>query len=77
MQRNLRVKLIGAGSQGIPHSKLTQQCKTRLFSIDDIIEILEEWREKGFVQKFVTKPSHSKRPVTVWRATQLILGLRI
>lgn len=77
MQRSLRTKLIAAGSQGITQTEITQKCRTKLFGIPEIVEILDEWREKGFIQKFITKPSHSKRPVTVWRATQLILGLRI
>ena len=76
LKRKLREKLIGSGADGISQHQLMQQCRTRLFKIADIEEILEDWRGKDWVQKFYTTQSHSKKPVIIWRATQLIVLAR-
>jgi hypothetical protein len=51
---------------------IVSKSRTRVWKGDDIREVLEDWRIRRLVQKFVTKPVTSKRPVTIWRATNLL-----
>ena len=76
IKRKLRETLIGAGVEGISQYNLTQKCRTKNHSIEDINEILHQWLTLNYVQKFIVNASHSKRPVTIWRATQLIVPVR-
>lgn len=69
--------LSAAGTEGITLRDLNQKCRTHIFKIPDIAEIISDWKERGLVQKFEVKQAHSKRPVTIIRATTLILKERL
>ena len=64
----LRYKLLAAGTQGLSQYELNQVTRTKVFSSNHMLEQLEEWEMKGWVQKFRVK-GISKHPKTMWRAT--------
>jgi hypothetical protein len=68
--------LIEAGLTGIGKFELGQKCRTRRHSIQDITEVLEIWKAKGYVQMFKVQKPHAKRPIETWRATELIRNVR-
>lgn len=77
LKKKMQRELVNAGVEGYPHQKLILKCRTKLWSVDDLKEILEDWRARGLVQKFTVKLATSKRPVTIWRATKAILVERL
>lgn len=70
-RQKLRQILLGAGLDGISQHKLNQKTKTLVWSTDTMIPILDEWERLQWVQKFTIR-DRSKRPMTVWRATNLL-----
>jgi hypothetical protein len=66
--QKLRHILLGAGLEGISQFHLNQKSRTRIFSVSDMMEVLEEWESREWVQKFKTQ-LFAKRPTTIWRAT--------
>ncbi len=69
--------MITKSLEGYPHAEFIQKCRTKLFKTDDIVEILTDWKIRGLVQKFEVKIATSKRPVSIWRATDKILSERL
>lgn len=64
----LRHTLLGAGLEGISQFNLNQKVRTRYFGVPDMMEILSEWEDREWVQRFKTR-LFAKRPTTIWRAT--------
>lgn len=66
--KKLRLILLGAGTTGVAQHILNQKTRTKIFQRDQMVEILDEWQIRGWVQKFVVV-GLSKHPKVVWRAT--------
>ena len=64
----LRHKLLSAGTTGISQYNLNQSTRTKVFQTDDMLEALQEWEHRGWVQSFRVT-GLSKHPKTMWRAT--------
>jgi hypothetical protein len=67
----VRRYLLGAGEQGISQSELNQKVRTRIYGADDLLELLEEWEKRSWVQKFRVKRG-SRAVAYIWRATTLL-----
>ncbi len=66
-QQKIRRVLLGAGLAGISRSKLNQKTRTRVFSAPQLIEIIDGWRAKGWVEVFMVPNQY--RDETIYRAT--------
>lgn len=77
LKRKMRQELIAADLEGIGQKALVMKCRTKIWKTEDIKQILEDWKARHLVQKFMVKKAHSKRPITVWRATELIKDGRL
>ena len=64
----LRHVLLSAGTQGLSQHMLNQLTRTKVFQTDDMMEALQEWENRYWVQSFKVK-GLSKHPKTMWRAT--------
>lgn len=64
----IRHVLLSAGTQGISQHMLNQLTRTKIFQTDDLLEALNEWENRHWVQAFKVK-GLSKHPKTMWRAT--------
>lgn len=67
----VRRALLAAGVDGISQYHLNQKVRTRHFNANHLDELLLDWKIKHWVDKFYD-PHNSKRPVTIWRATELL-----
>jgi len=77
LKRKIRQELISKGVEGYHQTLLVDKCRTKVFSGQVVKEILEDWRTRNLVQKFLIKVNTSKKPITVWRATTLIIDGRL
>lgn len=66
----IRAFLIAGGIYGRKQQEITHYMVHQLLA-SEIVEILESWRAKGWVDKFTVEGPH--RPITMWRATERIL----
>lgn len=65
---SIRRVLLAAGTLGLGQRELQQRTRTPNYTIEDILMLLEAWRKRGWVDKYVT---HGQGPAkTTWRATQ-------
>lgn len=67
----IRTLLLGAGLDGVTQYDLNQATRTRTFNSTSLLQVLEEWEGKKWVQRFKTH-IYGKRRTTVWRATKLL-----
>lgn len=77
LKKKMKILLIAAELEGIGQKELTMKVRTKIWNVDHIKEILEDWKTRQLVQKFIVKKDHSKRPITIWRATELIKTERL
>lgn len=66
--KNLRYKLLSAGTVGLSQHDLNQATRTKVFQSEDMMAALMEWEGRGWVQSFKVK-GLSRHPKTMWRAT--------
>jgi hypothetical protein len=78
LKRKMKATLINSGTEGISQTELIWKHRTyrvkdnpRGITGEEIKEILEDWRVKGYVQRFEIK--RGKKPKRIWRATRTIL----
>lgn len=64
----LRHILLASGTQGISQHELNQRSRTKVFTREHMLDTLEEWRLRDWVQAFKFA-GLSKHPKTMWRAT--------
>jgi len=77
LKEKMRLQLILKGAEGWQQTDFVRKVRTHVWTVAHVKEILEDWRMRGLVQKFVVKKETSKRPVTIWRATKLIQTERL
>ena len=68
----IRSLLLGANREGISQYDLNQATRTKHFNVSAMLQILEEWERKQWVQSFKVR-IYGKRPTTMWRATTLLV----
>lgn len=66
--QKLRRMLLGAGTVGLSQSDLNQRSRTKVFQVEHMLETLEEWKRRGWVQSFRVR-GPSGHPMMIWRAT--------
>ena len=67
----IREYLISGGIHGRKQKEIVHYLCHQLLA-SEVVDILESWRERGWVDKF-TIEGKAHRPVTIWRATERIL----
>lgn len=77
LKTKMRNLLVAADLKGVPHAEFIQKVRTQVFPSKVVREILADWHSRDLVQKFSVRTPISKKPVTVWRATQRILIERL
>lgn len=77
LKNKIKNLLVEAEDRGIPQTVLVDKCRTKAFPAEVIRTILYDWSTRRMAQCFEIKQSHSKKPVHIWRATQLILTERL
>lgn len=77
LKAKLRQELLGAGLDGYKHVDLILKCRTKIFKQPEIMEILNDWNNRDLIQRFEVRMAHSKKPVTIWRATKLLIDGRL
>lgn len=68
----VRQLLLAADSSGITQHDLNQRSRTKHYNAKTLEEMLEYWRTRRWVERF-TNRHVAKRPITIWRATDLLL----
>lgn len=72
----IRQLLLGAGRRGISQYELNQKTRTKILALDDLIQILNEWEAKQWVQTFQIRVNGTKK-TKMWRATtELVAGFQ-
>lgn len=72
----IRQLLLGAGKKGMSQYELNQKTRTKHFKLPDMLQILEEWERKQWVQRFQIRVNGTKKTIT-WRATtELVAGFQ-
>lgn len=72
--RKVRTLLLAAGRVGVSQYELNQKTRTKFFHLVDLLQILDEWENRQWVQKFKMRVN-GKRPTIMWRATtELVAG---
>lgn len=74
--QKIRLLLLGAGRKGISQYELNQKTRTKIFGLTDLLQILNEWETKQWVQTFKIRVNGNKKTV-FWRATtELVAGFQ-
>lgn len=68
----IRLLLLGAGELGMRFYDLNQKSRTRIFTQDDLEEVIQEWKGRDWVQDFIIKDPFTKRKQRIVRATTLL-----
>jgi len=75
----MRRLLIGAGLKGLAQMQIIQKCRTynskanpNGFTGEDVRSVLDDWRIRGYVQRFDVQQGYAKKPTRIWRATEEI-----
>ncbi len=72
----IRQLLLGAGRVGISQYDLNQRTRTKFFKLPDMLQILEDWEARQWVQKFQIRVNGTRK-TTMWRATtELVAGFQ-
>lgn len=72
--KKIRTLLLAAGRIGVSQYDLNQKTRTKFFALNDLLQVLNEWENRQWVQKFKMRVN-GKRPTTMWRATtELVAG---
>lgn len=84
MKIKLRRVLISAGLEGMSQRDLTSKCRTynpksnrNGATVADVVDVLNDWRVRKWVQVFSVTKGYSKKPTRVWRATTDLKNARI
>lgn len=64
----VRLILLGSGTQGISQHDLNQKTRTKIFQTEHLLDLLEEWEKRQWVQKFRVR-GHTGHAKMTWRAT--------
>ena len=67
--KKVRSILLSCGADGIKQSHLYLKTKTPSFPVQELLDLLEIWRMRQWVQRFQVTPLGSRRTATIWRAT--------
>lgn len=69
----IRTLLVSAGRVGISQYDLNQATRTHFFKLPDLLQVLNEWEQRQWVQQF--KIRKASRPSIMWRGTtELVAG---
>lgn len=71
-KQKVRLILLGAGMNGIPFYDLNQKSRTKVFTQQDLEELINEWETRDWVQVFNPFDPTTKRRKKVVRATTLL-----
>lgn len=60
--------MLASGTQGISQHDLNQATRTKIFQTEHLLDLLDEWERREWVQRFRVK-GVSGWPKIMWRAT--------